>query len=400
MNNIKVIKRDGRVKGYNPYAITEAVKKACMEIEEDEIIIPNKVATNITNYLKENGIKEIDIETIQDLVIKELNTVNVKVSKAYSDYRNMRNVVRESSMNLVKSIKGLVDYSNVDIITENANKQSTLASTQRDLIAGEVSKYIASTQMIPSYIVEAHNEGIIHNHDMDYYLQPITNCELIPLDDMLKNGTVINKKLIETPKSFQTACTVATQISAQVASFTYGGQTWSLSHLAPYVRVSKEKITKEVIEEYEEDGIKYTQNRLERRVMKRLKKEIKAGVQTINYQISTLNSTNGQSPFLSICMYISENPDYEEETAMIIEEFLLQRIEGMKNEYGVKATQTFPKLLFFLDENNMYKGSKYYYLKQLAVKATAIRMNPDYISVKKMKEIYGFAYPCINKTCA
>lgn len=397
---ITIIKRDGREKQFNSKYIEIAVEKARDEVNCEDDGLGIRIGQLVEETLIENNIQEIGIEEIQDLVVEFLNQENKEVAVAYEDFRNKRNIERENNTDLIKSIKGLVDYTNIDIITENSNKQSTLASTQRDLIAGEVSKYIAKTQMIPPYIVKAHEEGIIHNHDMDYYLQPITNCDLIPLDDMLKNGTVINKKMIETPKSFQTACTVATQISAQVASFTYGGQTWSLSHLAPYVRVSKEKITKEVIEEYEEDGIKYTKDRLERRVMKRLKKEIKAGVQTINYQISTLNSTNGQSPFLSICMYISENPEYEEETAMIIEEFLLQRIEGMKNEYGVKATQTFPKLLFFLDENNMYKGSKYYYLKQLAIKSTAIRMNPDYISVKKMKEIYGFAFPCINKICA
>ena len=397
---INVLKRDGREKQFDSRFIEIAVDRAKDEVNCEDEDLGFRIGQLVEETLIENGIQEINIEDIQDLVVEFLNQENKDVALAYKGFRNKRNIERESKMDLINSIKGLVDYSNIDIITENSNKQSTLASTQRDLIAGEVSKYIAKTSLIPQYIVEAHEEGIIHNHDMDYYLQPITNCELIPLDDMLKNGTVINKKMIETPKSFQTACTVATQISAQVASFTYGGQTWSVSHLAPYVRVSKEKITKEVIEEYNEDGVKYTQDRLERRVMKRLKKEIKAGVQTINYQISTLNSTNGQSPFLSICMYLSENQEYKEETAMIIEEFLLQRIEGMKNEYGVKATQTFPKLLFFLDEDNISKGSKYYYLKQLAIKATAMRMNPDYISVKKMKEIYGHAFPCINEYCA
>lgn len=290
---IKVIKRDGRVKDYNGNDIINAVTKACEEVGLKDYILPKKIESKVFDYILDNEIEEIQIEEIQDLVVEGLKELNNEVAKAYENYRVRRTIVRESNTDLIKSIKGLVDYSNVDIITENSNKQSTLASTQRDLIAGEVSKYVAKTQMLPPYIVKAHEDGIIHQHDLDYYLQPITNCELIPLDDMFENGTVINKKMIETPKSFQTACTVATQISAQVASFTYGGQTWSLSHLAPYVRVSKDKIREEVIKNYKEDGVKYTEDRLEKRVMKRLKKEIKAGVQTINYQISTLNSTNG-----------------------------------------------------------------------------------------------------------
>ncbi|MGL4453748.1 MAG: anaerobic ribonucleoside-triphosphate reductase, partial [Sarcina sp.] len=221
-------------------------------------------------------------------------------------------------------------------------------------------------------------------------------CELVPLDDMFENGTVINKKLIRKPKSLRTAVTLATQIAAQISSFTYGGQTMSVSHLAPYVRISKEKIHKQVVSEGLDNNVNYTDEQIKNIINARLKDEIKDSVQTFNYQLSTLNSTNGQSPFLSLAMYINENPEYEEETAMLVEEFLKQRIEGMENEFGVKSTQTFPKLLFFLDEDNINPKSKYYYLKQLAIKSVSKRMNPDFISVKKMKEIHGHAYPCIN----
>ena len=393
---IKVIKRDGRTKAFDKRFIQVAVSRAECDVREEVSDLGLRIAQLVEESLIKDSIDEIGIEDIQDLVLKFLNKEDKDVAKVYKEFRDERTFQREESAELINSIKGLVDHSNIDVITENSNKQSTIASTQRDLISGEVSKYISKKSLIPRHIVEANNEGIIHLHDLDYYLQPITNCQLVPLDDMFKNGTVINKKMIETPKSFQTACTVATQISAQVSSFTYGGQTISLSHLAPYVRVSENKIKKEVLAESEKYGISYTDEQVEGIVKDRLKKEIKAGVQTINYQISTLNSTNGQSPFVSVCMYISENPEYEEETAMIIEEFLKQRIQGMKNEYGVVSTQTFPKLLFFLDENNMYPESKYYYLKQLAVKATAKRMNPDYISVKKMKEVYGYAYACMG----
>lgn len=226
--------------------------------------------------------------------------------------------------------------------------------------------------------------------DLDYFISGIYNCELVNLDDMLQNGTVINKKMIRKPKSLRTAMTVATQISAQVSSCTYGGQTLSVSHIAPFVRIEKERIKQELIEDIGEfEGIDEV-------VMKRLKREIKHSVQLFNYQISTISSTNGQSPFITLALYISEKPEYEEETAMLIEEFLRQRIEGIENEFGVKTSQTFPKLVFFLDENNVSKDSKYYYLRELSAMSTAKRLSPDYISVKVMKELYGEAYPCIN----
>ena len=295
----------------------------------------------------------------------------------------------KSENELIDAVCGLLDFTNQDVLTENANKQSQLVSTQRDLMAGEVSKYISKTKILPRHLVEAHDRGEIKIHDLDYYLNSTYNCELINLDDMLQNGTVINKKMIEKPKSLRTAMTLVTQIAAQVASCTYGGQTISLSHIAPFVRISKEKITKK----YKRMNLPIDDGYLQALIDKELEDEIKDAVQTFNYQVSTLMTTNGQSPFISVCMYISENPEYEHETVQLIEEFLKQRIAGMKNEYGVVATQTFPKLLYFLDENNTYPGSEYYWLTKLAAKSTALRMNPDVISVKKMKELHGYAFP-------
>ena len=295
----------------------------------------------------------------------------------------------KSENELIDAVCGLLDFTNKDVLTENANKQSQLVSTQRDLMAGEVSKYISKTKILPRHLVEAHDRGEIKIHDLDYYLNSTYNCELINLDDMLQNGTVINKKMIEKPKSLRTAMTIVTQIAAQVASSTYGGQTISLSHIAPFVRISEEKITKK----YKDMDLPITDERLQELINKELQDEVKDAVQTFNYQVSTLMTTNGQSPFISVCMYISEKPEYEKETVTLIEEFLKQRIAGLKNEYGVVATQTFPKLLYFLDENNTYPGSEYYWLTKLAAKSTALRMNPDVISVKKMKELHGYAFP-------
>lgn len=387
-----VIKRNGNVVQFNKDKITSAIRKAMVECNVD----PSN-AEKVTKDIVENLDGEyIEIEDIQDEVENSLMKLGFRdVAKAYILYRNERNRKRNEHP-LDESILGLVNMTNEEVLTENSNKQSQLASTQRDLIAGEVSKYISKKKLIPKDIVEAHEKGIIHLHDLDYYLQDITNCELVPLDDIFENGTVINKKMIRKPKSLRTATTLATQIAAQISSFTYGGQTMSLSHLAPYVRISKEKIKRKLKEDMNSVNVSLSEEEFEQITMRRLKDEIKDSVQTFNYQLSTLNSTNGQSPFLSLAMYIDENPEYKEETAMLIEEFLKQRIEGMENEFGVKSTQTFPKLLFFLDEDNMYPDSKYYYLKELAIKSTSLRMNPDFISVKKMKKIHGYAFPCIK----
>ena len=396
---MNVIKRDGTIVEFNKEKINSAIKKALVDTQEykkDIITESKKLTEKVCESLNELYDEYIEIEQIQDEVENCLMNENYKdTAKSYILYRHERTKKRNEHP-LDESILGLLDMTNEEVIKENSNKQSQLVSTQRDLIAGEVSKYISRKKLIPKEIIEAHDRGVIHLHDLDYFLQPLSNCELVPLNTMFKEGTVINKKLIETPKSLRTASTLATQIAAQISSMTYGGQTMSLSHFAPYVRISKEKIKKQIIEEGLLINKTYNEEEINLITEKRLKQEIKDSVQTFNYQLSTLNSTNGQSPFLSLAMYISEDPEYEEETAMLIEEFLNQRIEGMKNEFGVKSTATFPKLLFFLEENNMYPDSKYYYLKELAVKSTAKRMNPDFISTKRMRELYGAAYPCMG----
>lgn len=389
-----IMKRDGRVKPYDKKRIEQAIHAACIEYYGDgtkylslEILssclglIHHRI-----DILKEDP---IDVETIQDIVIEELFQVNKGLAECYSDYRTKRSVYRNSKNELIDAVSGLLDFTNEEVLTENSNKQAQLVSTQRDLMAGEVSKYISRTKLIPQHLIKAHDNGEIKIHDLDYFLNSSYNCELVNLDDMLQNGTVINKKMIEKPKSLRTAMTIVTQIAAQVASCTYGGQTVSLSHIAPFVRISEERITKK----YENMNLPVSQDRLDELIQKELRDEIRDAVQTFNYQVSTLMTTNGQSPFISVCMYISEKPEYEKETVMLIEEFLKQRIDGMKNEYGVVATQTFPKLLYFLDENNTYPGSEYYWLTKLAAKSTALRMNPDIISVKKMKELHGYAFP-------
>lgn len=390
---MKIIKRDGRIKDFDENRIKDAVKAAYNDVykytEARHLTERQVININIMRTIKTLNKDIYEVEEIQDIVTEQINEINPKVAEAYDEYRKERTAVRESKIELIEDVMGLLDFSNVEVIKENSNKQSQLVSTQRDFMAGEISKYIAKTKMIPKHLMDAHYKGIIKIHDLDYFLNSSTNCELVNIDDMLQNGTVINKKKIDKPKSLRTAMTLVTQIAAQVASCTYGGQTMSLSHIAPFVRISKEKITNK----YKSMNLPITEEYLNELIEKELRDEIKDSVQTFNYQVSTLMTTNGQAPFISLCMYISENPEYEKETVMLIEEFLKQRIAGMKNEYDVVATQTFPKLLYFLDENNTYPGSEYYWLTNLAAISTAVRMNPDVISVKKMKEIIGYAFP-------
>lgn len=388
-----IMKRDGRTKLYDQRRIINAIHAAYLEYcaAKDEYVQVDMGTCLSSIFTRIDNLDEdpINVETIQDIVVEELYKTNYELAECYNDYRIKRSVYRNSKNELLDAVVGLLDFTNEDILTENSNKQAQLVSTQRDLMAGEVSKYISRTKLIPQHLIKAHDNGEIKIHDLDYFLNSSYNCELVNLDDMLQNGTVINKKMIEKPKSLRTAMTIVTQIAAQVASCTYGGQTVSLSHIAPFVRISEERITKK----YENMNLPVSQDRLDELIQKELRDEIRDAVQTFNYQVSTLMTTNGQSPFISVCMYISEKPEYEKETVMLIEEFLKQRIDGMKNEYGVIATQTFPKLLYFLDENNTYPGSEYYWLTQLAAKSTALRMNPDIISVKKMKELHGYAFP-------
>ena len=390
----RVIKRDGRVKPYEPQRIYAAIQNAYVDVYGQNVFMTKYHLEFMEVYgelsFKFNAIDDsLYVEQIQDIIVATIKKVNPIVAKAYSDYRQERTNLRTSKMEMIKSIEGLLNQTNHDLMNENANKQAVLSSTQRDLMAGEVSKTIARMKMIPNHLLEAHDSGKIKIHDLDYYVNSIYNCELVNIDDMLQNGTVINKKKIRRPKSLRTAMTLVTQIIAQVASSTYGGQTVSLSHIAPFVRVSEEKIRKK----YTDMKLPISRMALNKIINDELKSEIRDAVQTFNYQVLTLMTINGQSPFVSLAMYISENPEYEKETVMLIEEFLKQRIEGMENENGVKATQTFPKLLYFLDENNAYEGSEYFWLTELAAKSTSIRMNPDYISVKKMKEVVGHAFP-------
>lgn len=403
---IKVIKRDGTLVEFKTEKIENAIIAAYTDVYKkyskpaldqtihdvlDIVMDKIKQFPDITE--DENGLKGfIRVENIQKIVIQSLCIQDATVARAYYDYKSQKDVERVEFKKLVTSVKGILNNTNNEVCLENSNKTATLASTQRDLIAGEISKTMARTFMIPKNLMKAHDEGIIKIHDLDYFMQGIYNCELVNLEDMLQNGTVINKKKIRKPKSLRTAMTLATQIAAQVASSTYGGQTMSISHIAPFVRVSREKIEKKYRNmNIPHDGFE-SEEAYEKFINKlvddELRTEIKDSVQTFNYQISTIMTTNGQAPFITLCMYLNENPEYIKETAMLCEEFFKQRIAGIENEYGVVATQTFPKILYFADENNTYEGSEYFWLTKLAAKSMSLRMSPEIISVKKMKEIF------------
>ena len=388
----KVIKRDGREVPYDNHKIAKAIGMAYSSVYGNL----DKFGEDIGDLLKDieinidcMGFDKMEVEAIQDVVVSWLYAYDKEVGNAYYDYRKQRTNIREMNQKLFKDVLGIVNGSNKDILTENANKKGYMNSTQRDLIAGEISKAIAR-KIIPKDIMEAHDKGAIKLHDLDYIINPIFNCDLINLEDMLQNGTVINDKLIEKPKSIRTAMNIATQISAQVASSQFGGQTISLTHLAPFVRISKDKIIKKF------DKYPISTEVKKQIIEDELRMEIKDAVQTFNYQVNTLQTCNGQSPFISVCIYLNENPEYAYEVALLAEEIFKQRIQGMKNKFGIEETQTFPKLLYFLDENNAYEGSEYFWLTKLAVKSTSIRMNPDYMSVKKMKEVIGYAFPTMG----
>ena len=333
---------------------------------------------------------------LRDKFEKLIEKGQILTAKAYEGYRKVREFQRETNT-IDKEIYGIVNQTNKEAMEENSNKDATVLATQRDLIAGEFSKDYCRRLLLPPKIVQAHDDGIIHFHDMDYYIQKMHNCDLVNLKDMFAKGTVINDKLIETPKSLQTACTVATQIVQQVANGQYGGQTISLAHLSPYVRLSYEKHQRNVRNEGRLIGIDYSEEQIIKIAKSRLQDEIKAGIQTIQYQINTFSTTNGQAPFLSVFMYLREEPEYIEETAMLIEETLKQRFIGMKNPVGAYVTPAFPKLLYVLDDNNVPQDSKYRYLTDLAVKCVSKRMMPDFISAKIMRENYeGQVFPCMG----
>lgn len=381
---MKVIKRDGRAVDYNREKIAVAIQKANEEVKAKERITKEEVK-EITKYIEELDRKRILVEDIQDIIEQQLmDRKKFELAKKYMIYRYTRALVRKQNTT-DESILGLIRNENKELLEENSNKNAVLASTQRDYMAGEVSKDLTKRILLPEKITKAHEDGILHFHDMDYFIQPIFNCCLINIGDMLDNGTVMNGKLLETPKSFQTACTVMTQIIAAVASNQYGGQSVDISHLGKYVRKSYEKYIKQLKQEFEEE---LSEELIERIAKQRLEKEVSAGVQTMQYQINTLMTTNGQAPFVTLFLNLKKDDPYIKENAIVIEEILKQRYEGIKNEKGVYVTPAFPKLVYVLDEHNCLKGGEYDYLTKLAVKCSSKRLYPDYISAKKMRENY------------
>lgn len=390
---MQVIKRDGRAVSYDRSKIILAIQKANSEVEPCEKISDEKIE-EIVGSIEAKNRKRMLVEDIQDIIEQGLMADGKFVlAKTYIIYRYSRELIRKANTT-DDSILSLIQNRNKDVMEENSNKNATVASTQRDLIAGEVSKDLTKRMLLPEKISKAHEEGAIHFHDADYFLQPIFNCCLINIGDMLDNGTVMNGKLIESPKSFQVACTIVTQIIASVASSQYGGQSVDVRHLGKYLRKSYNKYKKRYTEEF---GDKIDPDTLEKLITERLKDELKSGVQTIQYQINTLMTTNGQSPFVTLFLNLREDDEYIKENAMIIEEILRQRLEGIKNEAGVYVTPAFPKLIYVLDEHNCLKGGEYDYITELAIKCSAKRMYPDYISAKKMRENYeGNVFSCMG----
>ena len=381
---MKIIKRDGRIVDYERQKIAVAIEKANRDVTGKEKATKEEIK-EIIDYIESLGKKRILVEDVQDIIEEKLMDIGKhKLAKEYIVYRYNRALVRKSNTT-DESILGLIRNENKELAEENSNKNTMLASTQRDYIAGEVSRDLTNRLLLPEKIVKAHQDGVLHFHDADYFVQPIFNCCLVNIGDMLDNGTVMNGKLIESPKSFQVACIVMTQIIAAVASNQYGGQSVDMKHLGKYLRKSYNKYKKQIEEKYKG---KLSGSTIEELVDARVRHELESGVQTIQYQINTLMTTNGQTPFVTLFLHLEENDPYIKENAMIIEEILKQRIQGVKNDVGIYVTPAFPKLVYVLDENNCLKGGKYDYLTRLAVKCSAKRMYPDYISAKKMRENY------------
>ena len=383
MTPITIIKRDGSKASWDAYKIEWAIMKA---MKYGSGIVDQDLAHKISIEFRSDS-PIVDIKAVEKYVYDSLVKYgHAMTAKRYEDYRAVREYQRQHNT-IDNKVLGIVNGTGKDI-KDNSNKDSALVSTMRDLVAEEVSKDISLRMMLPPHIAQAHNEGLIYIHDLGHYLNPSFNCELVNLADMLENGTVINGKLVEKPHSFRTACTIATQIIAQVASGQFGGQTITLGHLAPFVRISKNKFIRDTKAEWDANGFTYTDEQLEKAVRRKLQEEVTAGIQTFQYQINTLQTSNGQAPFLSVFMYISEYPEYEEETVMLIKEMLTQRIQGMKNEVGAWITPAFPKLLYVTDENNIHPDSKYFWLTELAAKCVSKRMMPDFLSAKILKENY------------
>ena len=387
---MKIIKRNGTEVAFDISKIVMAISKANIEVDEKVRLTPvqiDRIAESVEVACEEMG-RSPSVEEIQDLVEKAIMSHGAfEVAKEYITYRYTRNLLRQSNTTDDR-ILSLIECNNEEVKQENANKNPSINAVQRDYMAGEVSKDITSRILLPREVVAAHEAGIIHFHDSDYYAQHMHNCDLVNLDDMLQNGTVISGTLIEKPHSFSTACNIATQIIAQVASNQYGGQSISLTHLAPFVQISREKIRRSVEKEMKTFGVAPSEEAISQVVEERLRDEVRRGVQTIQYQVVTLMTTNGQAPFITVFMYLNEarNEQEKKDLAMIIEETLRQRYEGVKNEKGVWITPAFPKLIYVLEEENVREGTPYWYLTKLAAECTAKRMVPDYISEKKMRE--------------
>lgn len=398
---MRIIKRSGVEVTFDLSKIVAAVEKANAEVlEKDQLSSEQikQIAKNVQALCKKAKYA-LNVEEIQNLVEDELMKAgSFEIARKYITYRYKRALIRKSN-STDQQILSLIECNNEEVKQENSNKNPIVNSVQRDYMAGEVSKDITKRFLLPDDVVKAHEQGIIHFHDADYFAQHMHNCCLVNLEDMLQNGTVISETMIEKPKSFSTACNVATQIIAQVASSQYGGQSITLSHLAPFVEVSRQKLIKEVEQEFNDQHIEASKEQIEAIAEMRVKKEIKKGCQMIQYQVVTLMTTNGQAPFVTVFMYLNEVPEgrIRDDLALIIEEMLHQRILGVKNEKGVYITPAFPKLIYVLEENNIVPGSKYYYLSELAAKCTAKRLVPDYISEKVMKEMKeGNCYPCMG----
>lgn len=402
---MKIIKRNGSEEDFNIEKIINAVKKANNSGEKR--FLTDEQINDIADYVEYKCNKmnrAVSVEEIQDMVEDQLMAKGAfELARRYVRYRYNRSLIRKANTTDNK-ILSLIECNNEEVKQENSNKNPTVNSVQRDYMAGEVSRDLTRRILLPPDIVEADKEGLIHFHDADYFAQHMHNCDLVNLEDMLQNGTVISDTLIEKPHSFSTACNIATQIIAQVASNQYGGQSISLAHLAPFVQISREKIRRETLAEIEELGVEVSEEKINNIVEKRLRKEVNRGVQTIQYQVVTLLTTNGQAPFVTVFMYLNEakNEQEKHDLAMIIEETLKQRYQGVKNEAGVWITPAFPKLIYVLEEDNITEDSKYWYLTELAAKCTAKRMVPDYISEKVMlqnkidKNGEGHCYTCMG----
>ncbi len=398
---MKIIKRSGSEVTFDIAKIMAAVAKANKEVVHNERLSDeqiSKISKNVEDICQEMN-RSLSVEEIQDLVENQIMNLRAfSVARKYITYRYKRALVRKSN-STDEQILSLLECNNEEVKQENSNKNPTVNSVQRDYMAGEVSKDITRRFLLPQDIVDAHEQGLIHFHDADYFAQHMHNCCLVNLDDMLQNGTVISETMLEKPHSFSTACNIATQAVAQIASSQYGGQSISLAHLAPFVQISREKFIRKVKEEFDKTGIEYTEEKVKEVAELRVREEIKNGVQMIQYQVITLMTTNGQAPFVTVFMYLDEVPEGQlrDDLALVTEEVLRQRIQGVKNEKGVWITPAFPKLIYVLEEDNITEGSKYWHLTKLAAECTAKRMVPDYISEKIMKKLKdGNCYPCMG----